>query len=302
MDIHHLKYFLAVCETLNFTKAAQNCNVSQPALSRAVQQLEAEIGGLLLRRERNLTHITDLGMLLKPHFEQVIAGIGNVRLEARRFLTLEKASLNLGIMCTVGPTRFTALIGNISKLIPGMSLHLIEGTPPELIEELTKGSLDAAIMASAEGFHERLDRVVLYRERFVIAFPAGHRFGAMDTIPIAEIDGENYLRRINCEFRDHLSALVEARGAHVHLSSASEREDWIQNMVAGGLGICFIPEFSAVLPGIEMRPVSDPEIFRDVCFVTMAGRRHSPSLAKFLASIKSYPFPSSRYATAGLSP
>ncbi|NJO33208.1 MAG: LysR family transcriptional regulator [Rhodospirillales bacterium] len=76
MDIHHLRYFLAVCETLNFTKAADNCHVSQPALSRAIQQLEQEVGGLLFRRERNLTHITDLGMLLKPHFESIISELG----------------------------------------------------------------------------------------------------------------------------------------------------------------------------------------------------------------------------------
>ncbi len=68
MDIHHIRYFLAVCETRNFTRAAEKCNVTQPALSRAVQQLEDEVGGLLFRRERNLTHITDLGALLRPAF------------------------------------------------------------------------------------------------------------------------------------------------------------------------------------------------------------------------------------------
>jgi LysR family transcriptional regulator, hydrogen peroxide-inducible genes activator len=61
MDIHHVRYFLAVCETRNFTRAAEKCNVTQPALSRAIQQLEDEVGGLLFRRERNLTHLTDLG-------------------------------------------------------------------------------------------------------------------------------------------------------------------------------------------------------------------------------------------------
>ena len=71
MDIHHIRYFLAVCETRNFTRAAEKCNVTQPALSRAVQQLEDEVGGLLFRRERNLTHITDLGALLRPRFQQV---------------------------------------------------------------------------------------------------------------------------------------------------------------------------------------------------------------------------------------
>ena len=59
--MQQIRYFLAVCETLNFTRAAEQCHVTQPALTRAVQKLEDELGGLLFRRERHLTHLTDLG-------------------------------------------------------------------------------------------------------------------------------------------------------------------------------------------------------------------------------------------------
>ena len=66
-------------------------------------------------------------------------------------------------------------------------------------------------------------------------------------------------------------------------------------MVAGGLGICFIPEFSAVMPGLQMRPVVEPEVWRDICLVTVAGRRMSPALATFLKAVKDYPWPESRF-------
>ena len=59
-------------------------------------------------------------------------------------------------------------------------------------------------------------------------------------------------------------------------------------MVAGGLGICFIPEFSAVIPGLQVRPVVEPEVWREVCLVTVAGRRFSPAVAAFVAAVKSY--------------
>jgi DNA-binding transcriptional LysR family regulator len=61
MELHQVRYFLAVCDTLNFPLATERCNVSQPALTRAVKKLEGELGGLLFRRERNLTHRTDHG-------------------------------------------------------------------------------------------------------------------------------------------------------------------------------------------------------------------------------------------------
>jgi LysR family hydrogen peroxide-inducible transcriptional activator len=288
MDIHHIRYFLAVCETRNFTRAAQKCNVTQPALSRAIQQLEDEVGGLLFRRERNLTHITDLGTLLRPRFQQIVEELTGVRQEASRFLCLNDAHLKVGIMCTVGPRRFTGLLTDFHMRHRGIQLQLIEGVPTRLSQLLESGEIDVAIMSSSESFPERFDKTSLFRERFMLAFPTGHRFSEFASIPIVEVDGEIYLRRINCEYWDYLSQLCEERGVATRVSYSSEREDWIQNMVAGGLGICFIPEFSAVIPGLQVRPVIDPEVAREVCLVTVAGRRFSPAVLAFVNAVKSY--------------
>lgn len=288
MDIHHIRYFLAVCETRNFTRAAEKCNVTQPALSRAVQQLEDEVGGLLFRRERNLTHITDLGALLRPRFQQIVDELSGVRQEASRFLCLNEAHLKVGIMCTIGPRRFTGLLTDFHMRHKGIQLQLIEGVPTRLSQLIEAGDIDVAIMSSSESFPERFNITPLFRERFMLAFPAGHRFSQFEAIPIAEVDGEIYLRRINCEYWDYLSKLCGERGVSTRVSYSSEREDWIQNMVAGGLGICFIPEYSAVIPGLQVRPVVEPEVNREVCLVTVAGRRFSPAVLTFVNAIKSY--------------
>jgi DNA-binding transcriptional LysR family regulator len=288
MDIHHIRYFLAVCDTRNFTRAAEKCHVTQPALSRAVQQLEDEVGGLLFRRERNLTHITDLGALLRPRFQQVVDELSGVRQEASRFLCLKDAPLKVGIMCTIGPRRFTGLLGDFNMRHRGIQLQLVEGVPARLSELLETGEIDVAIMASSDSFPVRFDVTPLFHERFVIAFPAGHPLARHEAVPIQAIDGETYLKRVNCEYWDHLSEICVAKGVRLRISYSSEREDWIQNMVAGGLGICFIPEFSAVVPGLQVRPVSEPEVSRDVCLVTVAGRRFSPAVATFVAAVKSY--------------
>src|SRR5436305_9189307 len=155
MDMHHIRYFLAVCETLNFTRAAEKCNVTQPALSRAIQQLEEEVGGLVFRRERNLTHLTDLGILLRPRLQQIIDGMDDVKSDIRKFLTLEDANVTLGIMCTIGPRRFTGLLTEFRARYPGVTLKLIEGIPERLIEQLEAGDLDIAVMAAVQGFLER---------------------------------------------------------------------------------------------------------------------------------------------------
>jgi DNA-binding transcriptional LysR family regulator len=74
MEMHQVRYFLAVARALNFTRAADECNVTQPSLTRAIQKLEDEFGGLLFRRERARTHLTDLGREMLPHLEQALDG------------------------------------------------------------------------------------------------------------------------------------------------------------------------------------------------------------------------------------
>jgi DNA-binding transcriptional LysR family regulator len=291
MEMHQIRYFLAVCDTLNFTRAAETCNVTQPALTRAIQKLEAELGGLLFRRERNLTHLTDLGGLMRPHLEQVLTQTETAKSTAVGFLKLDKAALNLGVMCTIGPVRFVSFLAEFRRRNPGIDVSLQEGVPSRLAELLTEGKIDIAVMAQPQTFGERFDVRRLYRERFVIAFPAGHRFQERNIVVLADVAGENYLARLNCEYLDHIRDIRESRGIPMTYGYKSEREDWIQTMIAAGMGISFMPEFSPALPGIMTRYVTDPDIVREVALVTISGRRFSPAVTVFVRELKAYKWP-----------
>jgi DNA-binding transcriptional LysR family regulator len=288
MEMHQIRYFLAVADTLNFTRAAGLSNVSQPALTRAIQQLEDEMGGLLLRRERKLTHLTDFGKLIQPHLRQLLADAEAAKTTAKRFLSLQQAQIRLGIMCTVGPARFMSFLASFHAANPGCEITLIEGVPARLSDLLLQGELDLAVMAQPEPFHERLDVLPLYGERFCIAFPTGHRLEQQNRVEISDIAGETYLRRINCEYRDYLADQLRALGLTVRVGFQSEREDWIQMMVAAGFGVCFLPEFSPTVPGVRTQPVTDPEVIRKVSLVSMSGRRFSPAVMTYIRAIRSY--------------
>jgi LysR family transcriptional regulator, hydrogen peroxide-inducible genes activator len=286
--MHQVRYFLAVADTLNFTRAAEQCHVSQPALTRAIQQLEEELGGLLLRRERKLTHLTDFGRLIEPHLRQLSADAEAAKTTAKKFLNLQQAQIRLGVMCTVGPARFMGFLAGFRGDNPGCELTLVEGVPAGLSRMLLQGELDLAVMAQPDPFNERLDVLPLYRERFCIAFPAGHRLEQQNRIRISDVAGETYLRRINCEYRDYLADRLREQGLAARVGFQSEREDWIQMMVAAGFGVCFLPEFSTAIPGIRVQPVSDPEVVRDVSLVSMSGRRFSPAVLAFIRSIRTH--------------
>ena len=236
-----IRYFLAMSQTLNFTKAAEICNVTQPALTRAIRKLEDELGGLLFSREPNNTHMTDLGRLIEPHLAEIMGHAGEAKRRATRFLKLEKANFALGIMCTIAPVQFVSFLDRFGADNPGIEITLLEAVPDRLCDLLAKGEMDVALMARPDGFPAPLQASKLYSERFVIACSAGHRFAMENEIRMAELDGEFYLKRINCEFYDVLDGLCREHGASLMKSYQCEREDWILRWSLPGWGSASCP-------------------------------------------------------------
>jgi DNA-binding transcriptional LysR family regulator len=83
-------------------------------------------------------------------------------------------------------------------------------------------------------------------------------------------------------------------GVRLIKSYESEREDWILTMVAAGLGVCFLPEFTAAFPGVIGCPVVSPSVARSVCLVSVAGRRQSPPVKTFIHAVRHYPWSAAR--------
>lgn len=291
MEFNQIRYFLAASKTLNFTRAADRCNVSQPALTRAIKKLEDELGGPLFRREGNRTHLTDLGKVMHEHLGLVDTTSQGAVIAARKLLSLEKAPLNVGIMCTIGPSQVVSFLSKFQLHQPGIELTLHDVTPCNMTEALLSGDLDCALLGLPVSMHERFDTFKLYEERMVAIYPPDHRFNAMNGIPLSELDGEHYLDRLNCEFRTAFFALLEDRQIDVSVRYKSEREDWIQNMVLQGMGISLIPEYSITVDELRSCPVTDPEITRCVEIVTVSGHRRSPAMQEFLDSATRYTWP-----------
>ena len=282
MEIHQAQYFLALCDTLNFTRAAESCGVTQPSLTKAIKKLEEELGGSLLRRERGLTHLTDLGLRMRPHIEAMMRASDMVRLEADAWRRVDHAPIRLGVMCTIGPARLIPLFKRLRTEAPSLEVTLCDAPGRDLVRLMMEGELDLALLA-LPNLPDRFDRLPLYREFYSVAFCSGHRFEAMEAVPLRELNLENYLERINCEYPEHFEALgIPDPAADVRVRYATEREDWIQAMILAGLGCSVMPEFLPILPGIATRVLVEPEIHREVSLVTVAGRRFSPALKCFV--------------------
>ncbi len=295
--MHQIRYFLAVTETLNFTRAAEKCNVAQPSLTRAIKNLEDELGGPLFNRERNRTNLTELGRTMMPYLHQVYDQAEAAKHRALDFVKLRDAPLTIGIMCTIGPTRLIGLFDGFQRTHDGVELHLRDARGALIQDMLLEGEIDLGIYGLPEGIDERLHALRLFDERFVIAVAPGHRFEAQDAVSGQDLNGERYLNRVNCEVAPYARQAFEERGVQVVRPYRSERDDWIQAMILAGLGFGFFPEFAVTMPGIVARPLVDPEVIRTIHLVTVRGRPHSPAVGAFVRAAKGY-----RWDRAGVPP
>lgn len=290
MELHEIRYFLALSETLNFTRAAEACHVTQPALTRAVKSLEDKLGAPLIHRERGNTHLTELGRLMRPYFVEMVSRLEEAKRRAQSFVKLREARLNVGLMCTIGPSRLIDLFSAFNARYQGIELYLRDGNAGQLEEMLLQGEIDVAIYCRPELPVDALHALPLFTERFVIAVAPSHPLAALPEVRLSDLDGHSYLSRVNCEFRDHIREVREAMGVGIQCPYSSERDDWIQSMVLAGLGFTMIPEFAVTLPGLVTRPLIDPAFVRDVALYTVRGRPHSPAVGAFVHELRRYPW------------
>jgi LysR family hydrogen peroxide-inducible transcriptional activator len=286
MELRQIDYFLAACRTLNFTRAAEDCDVAVPTLTRAIKTLEDELGGQLFRRERRLTHLTDLGRLMQQHLATAQDATAAAARDAAQYASAD-AELKLGMVATMPARQLVRYLTALRAAAPGLRLQVWEANCEELNEALLRGEIDVAVSTSCQ-YDERLRPTPLFRERYTVAFSRGHRFAQMNAVPMRELEGENYVKRLHCEFPANFATLAVAKPYRtVRVCYVSEREDWVQAMVSAGLGMTVMPEFLPILPDIETRLLIEPEVYRQVSIVTVAGRPHSRPAAIALRTAQS---------------
>ncbi|MFK7857474.1 MAG: LysR family transcriptional regulator [Granulosicoccus sp.] len=291
MELQQIRYFLALSEDLNFSRAAERCGVSQPSLTRAIKRLEDELGAQLIRRERSRTHLTELGRRIKPRLEQALSLTEIARSDADDFSRMSNVSLAIGVMCTVGPSRMISLVDHLGSEFPDLNVTLRTASGKEVVESLLEGKTDVAIVGMAE-YPDEIAVHDLYHERYMIAFPPNHRFAKMNAIPHKEMAGEKYVLRLNCEYLDLFHATIDGCESSefiklqnslrsMNISHKSEHEEWIQAMVIAGMGCAIVPEYMSLYTELQMRPLIEPQVIRTIGVATVRGRSHTPVVSYF---------------------
>jgi DNA-binding transcriptional LysR family regulator len=286
MELHQIRYFLELCEELNFTRAAEHCGVAQSSLTRAIKALERELGGALFHRERANTHLSRLGQKVKPFLAQAYSHVEGARKQAQDFARAQTAALRLGLMSTVAPVRLYELVAALRARHPGIALQIADAPAQALQERLLAGDLDVAIYALPQlADDDRLNVLPLYREPFVIAVKPAHHLARRDVVRMADLNGVSYLRRTHCEFDAITQETFARHGVNGPTVFQSDHDDWILAMAAAGLGYGVMPAFSASYPGVVGLPLIEPEIARDIALVTPRGRPESAAVGALVREV-----------------
>jgi len=288
MEMHQVRYFLTAANTLSFTRAAEACHVSQPALTTAIKKLEAELGTPLFYREGKQIVLTEFGRRMQPCLGQILEQAKAAESIAKDFRLLNQVPIRLGVMSSIGPMRIASLLAEFQRQSPGVEVAVRDGAPEALAAQLDADDIDVAVLNALDGLGDNYRAEPLYTEHYVVLLPPGHPLIARDVIALRDLSEQPYVDRLSCELREIVMGVCSDMGVKLYARFRSERDEWVQAMVMANIGFAFMPEFSVTHPESVRRPLVEPAVERTISLITVSGRRHSPAVAAFVRTIRSH--------------
>ena len=288
MEMHQVRYFLMAANSLSFTRAAEACHVSQPALTTAIKKLEAQLGTPLFYREGKQIVLTEFGRRMQPCLGQILEQAKAAEGIAKDFRLLNQVPIRLGVMSSIGPMRIASLLAAFQRQSPGVEVAVRDGAPEALAAQLDADDIDVAVLNALDGLGDNYRAEPLYTERYVVLLPPEHSLIARDVIALRDLSEQPYVDRLSCELREIVMGVCSDMGVKLYARFRSERDEWVQAMVMANIGFAFMPEFSVTHPETVRRPLVDPAVERTISLITVSGRRHSPAVAAFVRTIRSH--------------
>ena len=285
MEMQHVRYFLATASELNFTRAAERCNVTQPSLTRAIRHLEDELGGDLFRRERPQAQLTELGQRMHPMLKQCYESALGVRSLAAAINSGEIGSLKLALSRTINLDLLTPHFAELSRLFKRIEVKLLRGTSPEIVGLLKSGEADLAIAAELEGW-ERLDRWALFTEEFGLMLNSKHPLASRSDIDIDALRRERWLRRIYCEHFEQAMSLIQSHDLDVDQGYELTSESDLITLLEADLGIAFAPRSTSCPETLKLLPVKGLELRRTIYLYDVAGRQRTVAVSAVLKMLR----------------
>ena len=288
MELRHLRYFVAVAEELNFTRAAERLGINQPPLSLQIRQLEKEMGTQLFRRRTRGVELTDAGKLLLEEARVILKQVETATTGVRRRGRGETGQLVVG---SAGATYFQPLIPAIIReygmQYPDIVLAPQASNTALLIARLCAGQIDAAFIWRPSAVREDISNEPLVDEDTVVVLPTGHALSNLGSVPLAALAKETFVlfsRALNPCGYDSIIAACERAGFSPVIGQEAPQVVSVMPLVAAGLGVSIVPRSTSriLVEGISYLSIEGEAPRMEITLAHRRGDR-SPVVQNFVA-------------------
>lgn len=291
MEMHQVRYFLAVARTSNFTRAAEECNVAQPSLTRAIKLLEGEFGGDLFRRERPAVMLTPLGEKMYPLLKQCYDSAQSARALAMMINEGQIGTLKLAVSSSIELSLILPHVNALRDHFREVELKILRGTASQLVELLKSGEVELAVAASVDLGWDRLDNWKLYEEPFELVFSRSHRLADKEQIEVEDLRPERFLVRTHCESRADVTERLQLKGLVIDQRHEVSSDQDLISLLEMQVGVSVLPQTVSAPQSVLRTALKDVELRRSVCLYGVAGRQRSPVAGTFMKMLRAAVWP-----------
>lgn len=281
MELRQVRYFLALSETLNFTRAAEMVNVTQPTLTTAIKKLEDEMGGALIHRERGNTHLTQLGQMLLPFLQQVYESSQAARMLADEISRGERTPLSIGLSDSVDKTRVMEPLRQLKRQAEGLELNIEGGRDEALVGNLLEGKLNLAMVDEATVRDEILRFHPIYREDMCVVLPETDPLCAQSSLVSADIVNRHWVGLMGSQVHDAFAEAVRLSDPEWMQQHRASRPIEAQVLALCDMGLVLAGSEEPLLNGLVSRPLTEPLLSRTIGLAQVRGRQLSAAGLSF---------------------
>lgn len=260
MELRHLRYFVAVAEELHFRKAAEKLHIVQPALSKQISSLEAELGLRLLDRDRRHVTLTEAGSTFLDEAIAVLALADGAKARAIAVSDGTVGHLNMGFIQPALAGIVPRALRRYRASYPDVRIRLAELTSRRALEQVASGDVHCAFTRLPVEPRPGIRYEPVSTQTVIVAFPEEHRFATRESIALNELADEDLIlidRRVEPQLHDYYVALCNDAGFSPRVAQ-EVNSTWVSTgLVASGLGVGFVPSSARLAPqrGVAFVPI-----------------------------------------------
>ena len=295
MDLRLLRYFIAVAEELNFTRAAERLHTAQPSLSAQIRRLEEMVGIRLLDRSSHHVELTLAGRTFLEEARKTLEGMDRAIERTLRSASSGGEGISIGFVSGLEEMIVPNIMAPVERQYPEIEFRLVSSTDAELLNSLRKKMLDVVFCAPVENMETEADLAseVVFRMELVAIYPSFYEFPPMERIPVSLLAGKPFIQPMPKRYPYHEKTIrrIEAQsGVRFQVGNYADGALATVNAVDSGLGFGFVPDFMTrkLPPSITVRPLELPDLPQSPIVAVYRRGDENPAVRLFLAFLRQY--------------